>query len=314
MGKELYNGGIFGGRSREEVYNQLVNTRGGVHGLEGSVYYRVKYTDEETRVNGHFEIKIRKDLIDQNDPGCVVSYYFHRVHAIAVAFGKRFKDGDMRNASLRLESILEEYDICKFSNSYYSFFGKLSFEEFVKFVSDLDKEIKSGRIGVIDPVVEPDVIRHDQLSDEDVKGFIDKLACDMLRNMANMKDFLIFSNKILSLYAKIEAGTISFDVRGIENPGSPSSKYFKEYVSFLWECICYVFCGCEVTFGFRSPGDVELNQLLCEHGKDYGRTKHVDKEVDCKTDPIRVSKGTEAPKELETFSLAYDHPHNPVIS
>ncbi len=127
MGKELYNGGIFGGRSREEVYNRLVNTYVGVPELVGSVHYRGKKEDEETRVEGHFEIKIRKGLIDRNDPDSVLYSCIKCVHAIAVDFGTEFKDDDMCYASLCFEGVHEEYDICKFSNSYYSFFWKTLF-------------------------------------------------------------------------------------------------------------------------------------------------------------------------------------------
>ncbi len=81
---------------------------------------------------------------------------------------------------------------------------------------------------MIDPIVKSSVIRPDQLSDEDVKEFIDRLAYDMLYNRVfKSKDFLLFSNRILSLYAKIDAGTISLDVRGVQTRRGESFRFKK---------------------------------------------------------------------------------------
>ena len=54
--------------------------------------------------------------------------------------------------------------------------------------------------------------------------------------------------------------------------------------------------------------NTKLNRLIDELGKYYERTESGDNEVYCKSDSIRVSEDTKAPKELETFFRVYDHP------
>ena len=68
------------------------------------------------------------------------------------------------------------------------------------------------------------------------------------------------------------------------------------------------FKGSDVAFGFCIPGNTKLNRLIDELGKYYERTESGDNEVYCKSDSIRVSEDTKAPKELETFFRVYDHP------